>query len=85
VFFALPENFSFHVSLFIQVKVVFLSFEKKILSAAEERAEKVIKSAREHMYLQPFKDIMTAFFEKGGLTYSEKLLENNERTGAKRL
>jgi len=36
-----------------------------MFTAAEQRADKVIKSAKEHVYLQPFKDIMTEFFEKG--------------------
>lgn len=33
--------------------------------AAEQTAEKVIRAAKEHIYLQPFKDFMTDFFEKG--------------------
>ncbi|XP_053384577.1 formin-like [Mercenaria mercenaria] len=45
---------------------------KKDFEAAEERAEKVIKSAREHVYLQPFKDIMTEFFEKGKHEFVEQ-------------
>ena len=35
------------------------------IAAAEERAAKVIKSAKEPVYLQPFKDTMTEFFQKG--------------------
>ncbi|XP_060554062.1 uncharacterized protein LOC132715098 isoform X2 [Ruditapes philippinarum] len=55
---------------------------KKDFESAEERAEKVIKSAREHAYLQPFKDIMTAFFEKG----KHDLIEQEENlTDGKRL
>ena len=48
---------------------ILINFIKTLLVAAEERAETVIKSAREHMYLQPFKDIMLEFFEKGMFTY----------------
>ena len=40
-----------------------------VFLAAEERAAKVIQSAKEPMYLQPFKDTMTAFFEKGMLDH----------------
>lgn len=45
---------------------------KKDFEAAEERADKVIRSAREHVYLQPFKDIMTEFFEKGRQEFIEQ-------------
>jgi hypothetical protein len=41
-----------------------------VVVAAEERADKVITSARELVYLQPFKDIMTDFFEKGSSSIS---------------
>ncbi|XP_052216251.1 uncharacterized protein LOC127834445 isoform X2 [Dreissena polymorpha] len=45
---------------------------KADFNAAEERADKVIKSAKEHVHLQPFKDIMTEFFEQGRKEFEEQ-------------
>ncbi|KAL4238472.1 riboflavin kinase [Mactra antiquata] len=45
---------------------------KKDFEAAEERAEKVINSAKDLVYLQPFKDMMVQFFEKGKQEFIEQ-------------
>ncbi|KAK3092858.1 hypothetical protein FSP39_007992 [Pinctada imbricata] len=51
---------------------------KKDFDSAEKRAEKVMKNASPQ-YLQPFKDIMTAFFIKGKVEFKEQ--EENLKEG----